>query len=91
MIAEGLIVVGVGFVNFFLGLLPKTSAPAWLDNGTGYLATVWGYASGLGAWIPWSLVGTVLTAVLLCVVLGFGIKVARIVASYFTLGGGSAG
>lgn len=78
-------------VNFVLGLLPTVSPPSWLTDGSGYLATIWGYGAGLGAWIPWSLVGVVFAAVLVCIGIGFGIKVVRIVASFATIGGGSAG
>lgn len=91
MISEALIRFFMGFLNWFLGLLPTANAPSWMVNASGYLATVWSYGAGLGAWIPWSMVGTVLASVLVCVGIGFGIKVARIVASFMTLGGGGAG
>lgn len=90
MIAEGLVNMFTGFVKFVLGAFPTSGAPAWLENTSAQLQTVWTYGSGLGAWVPWSFVGTVLGAVLTCTVIGFGIKVARIVASFFTAGGGSA-
>jgi hypothetical protein len=90
MIAEALIRIGVGFVNFILGLLPDAGPPAWMQDG-GVLSSIWQYGAGLGAWIPWPIVGTVLAAVFACMVAGFVIKVVRIIASFATVGGGSAG
>lgn len=90
MISEALIRFFTGFVNFFVNLLPTSNAPSWMTDASGYLSTVWSYGAGLGAWIPWPIVGTVVSAVLVCVALGFGIKLARIVASFMTFGGGSA-
>jgi len=44
----------------------------------------------MGVWFPSTLVITVLTGVLALWLVGFGIKIVRIVASFFTAGGGSA-
>jgi hypothetical protein len=90
VITEGLFSVFSGFVRFMIGLLPSGSLPEWVDDGAVHLREVWALGAGLGAWVPWSLFGTVAAAVMGCVVIGFGIKVARIVASFFTAGGGSA-
>lgn len=90
MIVEALFAVGVGFINFFLGLLPTADPPSFVLGMTGWLDTVWDYASGLGAWIPYTVLGDVVVAVLASVGIGFAIKIARIVASFFTAGGGSA-
>jgi len=91
MIGEALIRFFTSFVNFFIDLLPTTDAPSWLTSASSYLTVVWSYGAGLGAWIPWPIVGTVVASVLVCVGIGFAIKVARIVASFMTLGGGGAG
>lgn len=90
MIVEAVVTVFVGLVNFITGLLPSMDPPAWLSSGDGLMGTVWGYGAGLGAWVPWSLAGTVLASALACAASGFVIKVVRIVASFFTAGGGSA-
>lgn len=90
MIFEGIVDVFVGFVNFVLGLLPDAPPPSWFTDADGYLRNTIDAASGLGAWIPWQLVTTVVGSVLACVAIGFGIKLVRIVASFFTAGGGSA-
>lgn len=91
MIWEGIVSAFVWIVNGVVSLIPTDAPPAWLNDGAGYLNTLMESAAGLGAWIPWSLAVTVLGAVLSCVVIGFTIKVVRIVASFLTVGGGSAG
>lgn len=90
MIIELLVNVLVGFFTFVLGLFPEGSLPTFLGNQQ-YLQDIWNMAAGLGAWVPWSLFGTVAAFVLGSVAIGFGIKVVRLVASYFLAGGGSAG
>lgn len=90
MIGEGLINAFTAFVKFVLGLFPDGAPPAWMSQGTAALSTVWSYAAGLGAWVPWSFAGTVIGAIVASVGIGFAIKIVRIVASFFTAGGGSA-
>ncbi len=90
MITEGIIRLFVGLVRGVIALLPDGSAPGWLDNGSGALAQVWAVGAGMGAWIPWATVSQVFAAVMASVVIGFTIKGIRIVASFFTAGGGSA-
>jgi hypothetical protein len=90
VIVEGLIKMFTGFVRFVLDMFPHDAPPGWLASASEALTTVWGYAAGLGAWIPWSFVGTVTAAVVASVALGFTLKLIRIVASFFTAGGGSA-
>ena len=60
-------------------------------SGHDAIAEVVEQAAGLGAWIPWSTVGTVSASVVLCMGIGLTIKLVRIVASFFTAGGGAAG
>jgi len=90
MITKALFDFFGALVGFIVGLFPTSGAPGWVNDGAGYLAQIWGYADGLGGWIPWSLAGTLLSAVFACMLLSVGIKVVRIVASFLTLGGGSA-
>lgn len=90
MIIEALLSFVFGLVGLVIGLFPSGNPPAWLADGGGYLAQLVGYAAGLGAWIPFGLAGTVVTALLVCVGLGFVIFVVRMVVSFFTGGGGSA-
>lgn len=64
--------------------------PAWLTQGTGFIQTVVSYAGLFDSWVPMSIAGPVVIFVPLALVAGLVIKVARIVASFLTLGGGSA-
>lgn len=84
--------------NFFLGLvaaalsfLPTNTPPAWLTSIGSAVGTVYGYAGQMGVWFPVTLVRNVVLAVLGAMLVGFGIKVIRIVTSFLTVGGGSAG
>lgn len=90
MIVEALFNVFKAFVVFVIGLFPTGNAPTWITTANGYFSQIWGYGAGLGAWIPWPVVGQVFSAVLVAVALGLGIKIARVVFSMFTGGGGSA-
>lgn len=91
MIVEWIFAVFVSFLGFVVGLLPSIAVPGWVDDSSGHFATVWAAGAGLGAWIPWTLAASVVAAILSCVVIGLAIKVIRIVASFLTVGGGSAG
>lgn len=77
-------------VSFVTGLLPTMPVPGWVDGASGHLTTILGYGAGLGAWIPWQIAGIVFGSLMIALGISFGIKVARIVASFLTLGGGSA-
>jgi hypothetical protein len=91
VITELVLDVFFALVRGIVALFPTGAAPGWLDDGAAKLADLTGYASGLGAWIPFGLAGTVLAAVLACMLAGFVIRLVRIVASFFTAGGGAAG
>lgn len=91
MIFEAAIDVVTGFCRFIISLFPNDPPAPFVATIAGYWSTVWGYASGLGAWLPYGIIPQVFAAVALCVVLGLSIKVIRIVASFLTVGGGSAG
>jgi hypothetical protein len=79
-----------GFVSFVTNALPSGGPPAWLGDVDGYFAQIWTAGAGLGAWVPWTLVGTIFAAVITSMFAGFTIKVIRVIASFFTGGGGSA-
>lgn len=71
--------------------LPAVPVPSWIASGSGSVSSILSMAAGLGAWVPIQLFGVVILAVVACLVAGVGIKIARIVASFVTLGGGAAG
>lgn len=72
------------------GILTLPSPPSFVTDLPGYVATASSYLVGTGAWIPWTVVIAVLTVYVTCLVAGLAAKLARIVASFLTLGGGSA-
>lgn len=73
-----------------LNALPHIGVPSWLsDNGA--IGQVFQAAGSMGVWFPVALASTVLLAVVGIWLAGFGVKVARMVISVFTGGGGGAG
>ena len=89
MVTDAIIGWFFNVVGFLLDLLPTVTVPDWL-SASGPMATVMTYAGSMGAWFPAQLVVTVLLGVLAAWGVAFAIKLARIVASFFTAGGGSA-
>lgn len=77
-------------VHGLLSLMPTVAVPSWLQDSSsiGWLVQ---QVNALSNWFPVGLAVTVFGAVLTCVGVGFAIKVVRIVASFVTAGGGSAG
>ena len=91
MIAEVFISVLAGFAGWVFDFFPQ--APEGNDAVSGVslgIATVLGYAFGFGHWIPWSVVAPVIVVLMGSLLAAGGIKAIRILASFVTLGGGSA-
>ena len=78
-------------INFFLSLFPDMppiqSLAAQIASG---VSTISSYASKVGEFVPWSLVTGCMATIFAALIVGFIIKVVRIVASFLTAGGGSA-
>jgi hypothetical protein len=91
VIVEWFLGVLVSLFEAVVSVLPGFDPPAWFSSSTGGFASVFGVASSMGVWLPIGLGFTVAAALLTCIVVGFGIKGARIAASFLTAGGGSAG
>lgn len=91
MIVEAIVNFFLGLVEALLSFLPTNEPPDWLTSIGGVVGTVYGYAGQMGAWFPVTLVRNVVIAVVAAALLGFSVKVVRIVASFLTVGGGSAG
>ena len=91
MITEWLLGLLGTLVRGLLSALPTFDPPSWFSDSGGLFASIFGVADSMGVWLPVTLGFTVLVAVLGCVVVGFAIKAVRIVASFATAGGGSAG
>lgn len=91
MIAEFFIWVLAGVVKLVLWLFPTGPDPAPVLGGVNSaIGRVYAGAAGLGAWIPWSSVAAALAVVSAVLLTAGAVKLVRIVASYLTLGGGSA-
>ena len=78
-------------VVLVFGLFPDLPSPEPLlggtESGIGYVVSS---AGALSFWVPFGAAGSALVVVAGVAVIAFGIKLARIVASFLTLGGGSA-
>lgn len=90
MITDYLIKWFADLTHVLLGWLPAVPVPSWLGDADGLMGTVFGYAGSMGVWFPVPLAVTVTGAILAAWGIGFAVKAVRIVASFFTLGGGSA-
>jgi hypothetical protein len=90
VITQWLIQAVSWFWEWVCSWLPAPEVPAWLASAG---PTIQGFVSkigGLGAFLPFSVLGAVLGLLLLLMVASLAIKVVRIIASFFTMGGGSA-
>jgi hypothetical protein len=91
VIVEWLLSLGAYLLHALMSVLPTVTAPAWLTDTSGAAATVFSAAGSMGVWFPAPLLLTVLSGLLVLWLSGFAIKLVRMVASFFTAGGGSAG
>jgi hypothetical protein len=78
-------------VGAVLGVIPSVPTPSWLSPDSGAMAKVFEFLDSMGVWFPVGLLMTVLAAFYGIKLTAFGIKIARIVVSFLTVGGGSAG
>ena len=78
------------FVGWLGGTVHLPAVPSFLGDLAGYVATAGSYVASTGAWIPWSLMVTVIGVWAACLGAGLAVKVVRIIASFLTAGGGSA-
>lgn len=90
MVTDAIINIFSNFLSFLVGLISVPAAPEFLGDIGGYLDTASSYVSGTGYWIPWAILSAVFAAWAIALVAMVTIKGIRIVASFLTLGGGSA-
>jgi len=90
MIVDWLLGLGTLLLTALCSVLPVVTVPSWLSSNGSVFSTVFADAGSMGVWFPAPLLITVLTAVLAFWLVGFTIKLARMVLSLFTAGGGSA-
>lgn len=91
MITDAIIGWLIDAVSWLVSLIPTIPVPSWVGNIGSMFDVMFQYASSMGVWVPVRLGFTVAAAVLICVLAGLTIKIARSVLSYFLAGGGSSG
>ena len=81
----------VGWVvgNIF-SVMPDIPVPDWFTGAGSTLAELFGAAGSMGVWIPIPLALNVMGVLFSAMFGGALIKLARIIASFLTAGGGSA-
>lgn len=90
MIVQSLIQWVADGITALLGLFPTWEAPTWQAQALDFWTTSIESVNGLAQWFPLPLIGIVAIAVFASLAVSIGIKLFRIVASFLTLGGGSA-
>lgn len=90
MVTEAVLRVLGAVFTFLLELLPDVERPAWLDSAVTALADALAFVPQLGNWFPLPAIGHSILFISACTVAAFAIRITRIVASFFTGGGGSA-
>lgn len=80
----------IGFTATIDGFYSEVPAPPnWLDDVASVLALLFRGASEMGAWVPVQFAVGVISTVMLVKLIAVVVHVARIVASFATLGGGA--
>ena len=71
-------------------VMPVMDPPAWFTGAGAAIGSLFGAAASMGVWIPIPLALNVMAVLFTAMFGGAIIKLARIVASFLTAGGGSA-
>ena len=75
--------------NWLVGQIPVFEPPTWVSVATDGIGQMMAMVASMDSWVPIGLIVPVLGAVLLSYGVAFSVRVARIIASFATLGGGS--
>jgi hypothetical protein len=75
---------------WFVGVLPQVASPTWLGQLTTWVTSAVAMLVQMGFWLPVPQIATATAFVLACAGVSLGVKIARIVLSFLTAGGGSA-
>lgn len=90
MVTDAILRALANFLSWVIGLFPTITLPDWVTTVTGFVTGIVTQALQLGNWIPWPMVGLAFVFIWGAFLVAFGVRIARIVASFFTAGGGSA-
>ena len=90
MIVDLIVTALAGIVTFVGNLMPTINAPGWVSGLSAKVAVVTENMAALGNWVPFGAAGQATALVLASILVALTIKLIRIVASFFTAGGGSA-
>jgi len=90
MITQALLDFAVSVFSALLSVVPSFELPSWFETVLPWWATVFDLAEGFRVWIPFDAIKNVLVFSLAVYATVIGIRVARIMVSLFTGGGGSA-
>lgn len=91
MVTEWILKALAAVWEWFISHLPAIPVPDWFASASGSIAFVVDKMHGFDGWLPWTVLGIVITTILAALAISLAIKIARIVLSVFTAGGGSAG
>lgn len=89
MIIEWLWGVGAGIATWMLSLFDGLEVPAWFDVFADVFASVIASGVGMGAWIPWTELFLMVSAVLGIWFTLFGVKALRWLVGWVPTMGGS--
>lgn len=89
MIVEWFLDLVQGVVEWFLGLFDSLEVPEWLTTPPPEIYTFFGNMQSMGVWVPWTLMGGVLAAVLSVYVIGFIAKLVKQILAHVPAFGGA--
>jgi len=90
VIVELIVNMFVGLVGLVVGATGTAEPPGFIQSIGPQLQELVNLGASLGAWVPWSIVGSAVGAVGGAYVISLLVKLVRIVVSLFSGGGGSA-
>lgn len=89
MITEAVVHVACLFAAWVATLFPSWQVPDWFSGLGTTINGVLANLNGVGVWVPWTVILSVVTAVLGTWVVCAGIKLMRAIASYIPFFGGA--
>jgi hypothetical protein len=90
MITLALLGVLAGIVILIGNLFPESEPGDIATRAAEGIGTVMGWISGFQSWLPFSVLAQCALVIVSVYLLGFGIKLVRIIASFVSGGGGGA-